>query len=113
MRNLVFKNLSSKDRSRKVLVSTESFDKSGIHTYISRHLICLIKEVTKEESPNKISPSLYILKERNNQTQKERFIFRLKGSIYTVVNGRLYLISFLHSFRIKLSILKEEPLKSS
>lgn len=113
MRNLVFKNLTSEDRTKKIIVSTETFDKSGIRTYISRHLICLIREITPDESLSQVSPSLYILKERNNQTQKERFIFRLKGSIYTVVNGHLYLISFLHSLRIKLTILKEESLKST
>jgi len=110
MRQIIFKNLTSPDKRKKVIVNEETFEKSGIRTHIIRHLICLIEEVSPQDKVSVPSPCLYVLKERNHQKQIERFIFRLKGSIYAVCGGNLYLISFLHSLKIHMNVLSTEPL---
>ncbi|MCM8783016.1 MAG: hypothetical protein NC909_01270 [Candidatus Omnitrophica bacterium] len=110
MRDIIFKNLTSPDHRKKIIVSEETFDKSGIRTHITRHLICLVKRINPEEKISPPLPYLYILKEKNHYRQTERFIFRLKGSIYTMAGETLYLIVFLHSLKIRMNVLNKQPL---
>jgi len=112
MRDIIFKNLTSQDRRKKVIVSDETFDKSGVRTHITRHLICLVKKIDPQDKITHPLPYLYILKERNHQKEMQRFIFRLKGSIYTISGGNLYLITFLHSLKINMNVLKKEHLET-
>lgn len=113
MRNIIFKNLTSSDRRKKIIVSDESFDKSGIHTHIQRHLICLVRKIYSEKEITQPLPHLYVLKETNTQKQTKKFILKLKGSIYTIVGNSLFLITFLHSLKIEMSILNTQPLDTS
>jgi hypothetical protein len=112
MRNIIFKNLTSQDKRRKIIVSDETFEKSGVRTHIIRHLICLIKKIDHQDKITQPLPYLYVLKERNHQDQIQRFVFRLKGSIYTILEGDLYLITFLHSLKINMNVLKNQHLET-
>ena len=105
MRDLLFKNLVSSDRRKRIISSSEVMDKSGIHNIIRRHFICMVKEVKNENDANQPSPHLYVLKERKTNELKQRFFCRMKGSVYALNHGKLYLVSFLHSLRIELSAL--------
>ncbi len=107
MRDLLFKNLTSTDRRKKVIVSNELFEQSGIRTRIIRHLICRVNAVKPDSETKRPAPYLYVIKERNNKEGKERFFFRLKGSIYTTCNNQLYLITFLHSLKINVKVLTQ------
>ncbi|MCM8791898.1 MAG: hypothetical protein NC826_01950 [Candidatus Omnitrophica bacterium] len=109
MRQIIFKNLTSPDRRKKIIVNNELFEKSGVRTSISRHLICLVRKVNPQEKIIQPVPYLYILKECNHQKQLERFIFRFKGSIYTISGDNLYLITFLHSLKIHMNVLNRQP----
>lgn len=102
MRDLLFKNLTSNDHSRKIISSSEVVDKQGVYSIIRRHFICMIKEVRNEDNLEKPLPYLYILKERNEKEQKERFFCKIKGSIYVMNKGKLFLIVFVHSLKIDL-----------
>ena len=101
MRDLLFKNLTSNDRKRKVIASSEITDKEGVRSIIRRHFICMVKEV-RDEKIDKPAPYLHVLKEHNSKEQKERFFCKIKGSICAVNQGRLFLIVFMHSLRIDL-----------
>jgi hypothetical protein len=103
------------DRRKRVIVSTEVAEKSGIRTQTARHFICLIKEVKKGENVTQPLPYLYVLKERNRREQRQRFFCRIKGSIYAVNNDRLFIIYFAHSLKINLkmvSAMKEQHFES-
>lgn len=102
MRDLLFKNLTSADRKKKIIVTTDTAEKSGVRTKIVRHLICLVKDIDPSQQIEQPLPYLYILKKRNSKQQTQRFLCRIKGSIYTMTNGKLYLINFAHSLNIKL-----------
>lgn len=102
MRDMVFKNLTSDDKKRKILVSSEVMDNEGTRSVIHRHFICLVREV-KEKKEINLKPSLYVLKEHNTREQKEKFACRIKGSMYAAHNGRLFLVVFLHSLKIILT----------
>jgi hypothetical protein len=106
MRNLLFKNLTSQDRRRKIISSTEIIDKQGVCSIIHRHFVCLVKEV-KENKTEKPLPYLYVLKEHNSREQKEKFFCKIKGSVYAISNGRLFLILFMHSLKIDLMAIPQ------
>jgi len=101
MRDLLFKNLTSENKKRRILSSSEIVDKQGIRSIIHRHFICLVKEI-KDKQISKPEPYLYVLKERNNKEQLEKFFYRVKGGIYAVHNGQLFLVLFMHSLKISL-----------
>lgn len=102
MRDLLFKNLTSDDRRKRVIVSSEVTDKQGVHSEVRRHFICLIKQV-KAKVPKQEARSVYVLKERNTKEERDRFACRIKGSMYAVSGNRLYYILFMHSLRITLT----------
>ena len=110
MRDLLFKNLTSDDRKRKILTSSEIMDKQGVRSIIHRHFICIVKEI-KDKQVSKPKPYLYVLKEHNNREQKEKFFCRIKGSIYAINNGRLFLILFMHSLKISLTPVPQDSFK--
>lgn len=110
MRDLLYKNLTSVDKKRKKISSSETLDKEGMRSIIHRHFICLVKEINnyKEKQP---APYACVLREYKNKEQSGRFFCKIKGSVYVVNCGRLYLILYLHSLRINLvHIAQNSPL---
>ncbi len=108
MRDLLFKNLTSPNKRRKIIASSEITDNAGVRSIVRRHFICLVKEINPERQNNqvnRIAPSVYVLKQENTKEQKKKFFCRIKGSVYAVNNGRVFLILFTHSLKINLTAL--------
>ncbi len=101
MRDLLFKNLTSLEKKRKIIASSEIADKQGVHSVIRRHFIYTIREIP-EQKVKESAPALFIIKEHNHKEQKERFFCKIKGNICATNKGRLYEISYLHTLNIKL-----------
>lgn len=101
MRDLLFKNLTSLEKKRKIIASSEIMDKQGIHSVIRRHFIYTVKQIHKQKTQEP-APALYIIKEHNHKEQKERFFCKIKGNICATNKGKLYEISYLHSLNIEL-----------
>ncbi|MFC1674667.1 hypothetical protein ACFL1K_02065 [Candidatus Omnitrophota bacterium] len=101
VRDLVFKNLTSRNRKRRVLASSEITDKQGVRSTIHRHFICIMKEVDAK-SMQKPQPCLYVLKKHSNKERKEKFFCRIKGGVLAVSNGKVFMIQFMHSLKISL-----------
>jgi len=108
MRELVFKNITSNDKNRKVIVSSELVDNKGVRSAITRHFICLVKEVKDQSQMQRPVPYLYVLKERNSKDHREKFLCRIKGSVYAVNKDRLFHIVFMHSLRICVTSITED-----
>lgn len=107
MRDLVFKNLSSKDRSRKILFAKEIINEDGIHTRIQKHLIYDVHELVEDYSKDKeVKSELFITKEKNTKLKTESFFIKMKSGMYANCNERLFIINFLQSLRIELSPAK-------
>ncbi len=111
MRDLIFKNLTSLNKQRRILASSEIVDKKGVRSIIHRHFVCIIKEVNpalacksgvKANQVSRPAPYLYVLRKQNSKDQEEKFFCRIKGSICAIINGRLFLIFFMHSLKISL-----------
>jgi hypothetical protein len=101
MRDLLFKHLTSTDRKKKVIASSEIADREGVRTIIRRHFVCLAREVKDACAPRPL-PYLYVLKAHNGKQHQERFFCRMKGSIYCMANGKIYLVLFMHSLKVEL-----------
>lgn len=107
MRDLLFKNLTSGDKKRRVISSSEVMDREGVRTTIHRHFVCIVKEVQQAQLKPPL-PYIYVLKDRNSRQQRERFFCRIKSSVYAVSNGKLFLILFMHSLKINLITITDE-----
>ena len=103
MRELLFKNLTSKDKSRRILYAKEITNEEGITTRIQKHLIYAIKETALDSQDKKIKPEIFILKEKNTKEKRESFFIKMKGGIYANCNNKLFAVSFLHSLKIESS----------
>ncbi|MFH1127819.1 MAG: hypothetical protein V1699_00200, partial [Candidatus Omnitrophota bacterium] len=100
MRDMVFKNLVSGQKKRRIISSSEISEDRGVRSTIHRHFVYVIKEIDKAKTLDKPLPYLYVLKTRNSKERKEKFFCRIKGSIYAQSNGRQLLILFMHSLKI-------------
>ena len=100
MRNLVFKNLTSQDRRKKIISSCETMDKEGMRTVVRRRFICKMFEI-KTKLKQKPLPQLYLYRVCNRAQQQESFSYRMKASLYLENQGRLFLVLFGHSLKIE------------
>lgn len=112
MRDLLYKNLTSSDRRRKKIASLEVVEQQGVRNTIRRHFIYLVKEVKGAQAQRPL-PSIHIIKERNTREQRESFSCRIKGSMYAVHKGKLYLILFVHSLKITLVAVPQGSCKEN
>lgn len=104
MRDLLFKNLTDLNKRRKIISSSEVVEKQGVHRAIHRHFVYIIKEINDDNDAQSL-PSVYILKEHNSRLHREKFLCKMKGSIYAYLSGRRYRIIFMHSLRINLTAM--------
>ena len=99
MRDLVFKNLTSSDRKKKIIYSCEVIRKRGMHTTIRRHFVCKVFEI-KDIFKEKPLAQVYISRNLNRIRHQKSFFCRMKASLYAKNKGRLFLILFGHSLKI-------------
>ena len=105
MRELLFKNITSKDKKRKLVSCLETRQEDGINTRILRHFICLVKE-SDTDLKYYSAPSLYVVKEQSCQRVQEKFYCRIKGGFYAVdEQGRNVVFLFLHTLKVVLTAL--------
>jgi len=101
MRELLYKNLTSLSKGRKIIAISEEAQKNGFLTRTSRRFIYVIKD-TPNLRASLTAPRFYILKIHDSKNKKERFIFKAKGNFYVVNNNQVRLVYFCHSFKIDL-----------
>ena len=99
MRDVVFKNLTSEDKRRRILASSEIFENDGTRSVIRRHFLYRIREIDALENEASL-PQVYIVKERNRREQKERFFCKIKGNVCVCGGKKIYRVTYIHSLRI-------------
>lgn len=102
MRELLFKNLTSLEKKRKVLSLSEVSNKDGFLTHVNRRFIYLVKEVSAMSNAVD-EPHFFILKDHNSKLNQEKFNFKIKGHFYVSCNQKIYLVNYCHSLHIRLS----------
>ncbi len=100
MRNLVYKNLTSAAKNRRIISTTEVANTQGVHSVIHRHFVYLVRQVAA--SGERVPPQVQVVKERNNRLQQERFYCKIKGAVFAERDGRMYKVAFIHSLHIML-----------
>ena len=103
MRDLVFKNLTSQDKRKRVLWASETINEDGILTKIHKYLIFIVKETKKEDVRPTAQPEIYVIKERNNREKIERFQIKMRGNVYCLSQDKYFFITFCHTLKIDLS----------
>lgn len=106
MRDLVFRNLTSFEKKRRIVASSEVIDNNGIHSVIHRHFMYMVREVSSGQMP-KIDPYVKVIKQRNSVTQQEHFFCKIKGSVYAMHQEKVFLVVYMHTLRIGLSTLPQ------
>lgn len=107
MRDLTFKNLTSSDKRKRIISSSETADEEGVHILIRRHFVCLVREI-EGTTVKKQDSSLSVIRIRNTREQRERFFSKFKGSICAVSKGKLFLISYIHSLVVDLEATHQD-----
>ena len=114
MREVVFKNLWSAQAHKKDILLKEVFERDGVVARTERRSFYFIKEVkhlTTDEELNKwvniqdskVSPAkrhFHIMKEHSDSYGTDKFICKILGTFYAVVDRDIYTIAFLHSFKV-------------
>ena len=99
MRDLVFKNLTSSDKSRRTVSSYEAIDKEGIYTTICRHFVYKVLDIT-EDFKEKPDPQIFVRRSCNHSMHCESVFYRMKASLYVRNKEKLYLVMFSRSLRV-------------
>jgi hypothetical protein len=108
MRDMMFKNLTSIDKKKRVLWASETINEDGILTKIHKYLIYIVKEVKKEEVCDTDKPEIYVIKCRNTRDKTEKFQIKMKGGIYCISKERCFFVNFCHTLKIDLCKAPEE-----
>lgn len=106
MRNLLFRNVTSDDKRRRILASSEFIEQKGVRSCVHRHLVCRIEEMSKAQDflPR---PTLSVVRKQDTRFKLEHFYCRIKGQMYLANNNQVFLVSFIHSLRIELSAIQK------
>lgn len=112
MRDLLFKDLTSSQKRRRIISASEIVDKQGVRSIVRRHFVYIIKEMSGEEA-HKPSPYLYVLKKRDSRQRTEDFFCRIKGSIIIENSQHKLLVIYMHSLKINLLAIPNHLVKHS
>lgn len=114
MREVVFKNLTSTESRKKDILLKEVFERDGVVARTERRSFYFIKNVNHLHSDEELQkwvgthgsvkePSkrhFHIMKEHNDLLGVDKFICKILGTFYAVIDKDIYTIAFLHSFKI-------------
>lgn len=106
MRDLVYKNITSSDKSRRIIATLEDYNRHGLHTKVVRHFICIVRRIKDATKYANEKPQIYVFKYLNNKTQEEKFLCRVRGSVCVKQGNNLFLVDFCHSVKIKVEAIE-------
>ncbi len=114
MREVVYKNLTSAQCGKKDVRLKEVFERDGVIAKTERRSFYFIKEVihlnsdselqtwvgSQNNSREPVKRHFHIMKEHSDALGTDKFICKILGLFYAVVDKDIYTIAFLHSFKI-------------
>ena len=123
MREVIFKNLTSVQSRKKDILLKEVFERDGVLARTERRSFYFIKDVIHLESDDelqkwvdlqgeqneKMKRHFHIMKEHNDALGIDKFICKILGTFYAVIDRDIYAVCFLHSFKI--SFVKNSLIK--
>lgn len=109
MKEIIYKNLTSRDNKTKVISATEIARKNNFLVETTRQTKYLIRDFLSLSAERNIStkkPEIYIRREINDANKK--FNWKIKGRILAKYNGKIYPIDYEHTFNTEIVILKKQ-----
>ena len=114
MREVVYKNLTSARSGKKDVLLKEVFERDGVTAKTERRSFYFIKELVHLNSDeelqawvgsqnNRSEPAkrhFHIMKEHSDTLGTDKFVCKILGLFYAVLERDIYTIAFLHSFKI-------------
>jgi hypothetical protein len=114
MREVVYRNMTSALSGKKDVLLKEVFERDGVTAKTERRSFYFIKEVVHLKSDeelqkwvgsqnNRAEPvkrHFHIMKEHSDALGTDKFVCKILGLFYAVVDRDIYTIAFLHSFKI-------------
>jgi len=114
MREVVYKNLTSVHCGKKDVRLKEVFERDGVTAKTERRSFYFIKEVvhlgsdeelqkwvgSQNNGSEPVKRHFHIMKEHSDAMGTDKFVCKILGLFYAVVDKDIYTIAFLHSFKI-------------
>ena len=107
-KQMLYKNLASLDRKRRVFSSCVVNKGQLYNAFTERKYIYLIRRVG-EQNPDDLKTHVFIRNERKDFEHNRRFSCILKGGFYVNSAEGLFFIRYAHSLTIRLQDLRENP----
>ncbi len=101
MREIAFKNITSKKKKRKIISLIEKAEKDQCFVHSYKTLVYIVSP-QKEKIRELSRPEYYVSKFYDSQTKEERFSLRVKGTSYVVQDSSFFRIDFCHSLKIEI-----------
>ena len=102
MRELLFKNLVSKDKKRTELLLSEHFEGEGIVQDIEKRTVYRVKEILEftdtsdlelflsQKNKENSTSRRFIIKSRTTRTATSKFIYKIIGEQFVVLNDKVF-----------------------
>lgn len=103
-REILFKNLSTNDRKRRVFSSCVVDENPNFVTTTERKYVYLIRKVLNKGKS--LAPQVHIKNERDSVSQEHKFNCLIKGGFYAANSQDLFHIRYAHSLEI---VIKSQP----
>lgn len=99
-REILFKNLSSLDRKRRVFSSSITNEGKDFVSTTQRKYVYLIKAV--DNHSDELATHVFVRNEKDTSKHVHKFNCLIKGGFYASNTESLYLIRYAHSLQITL-----------
>ncbi|MBI5124020.1 MAG: hypothetical protein HZA72_01215 [Candidatus Omnitrophica bacterium] len=114
MREVLYKNLTSPQARKKDILLKEVFERDGVTGKTERRSFYFIKDIihlssdeelqkwvnAQDNREEPVKKHFHIMKEHNDILGVDKFICKIFGIFYAVIDKDIYTIAFLHSFKV-------------
>ena len=116
MREIVFKNLTSKDPRKKDVLIKEVYEKNGVVARTERRCFYFVRKMVRFDTADDLQSwiesqgsveqdtgkrQFHILKEHNDDNGGgDKLVCKITGTFYAIFNNSVYTIAFLHYFKV-------------
>ena len=117
MREIIFKNLTTRNHRRRDLWIQERLDENGYHTEVEKRCVFLVKNHRHLSNPGAVERwvsdhlndphcrlrNLTVIKTENTRTGEKHFSFKAIGSFYAVLDEEVFSIGFVQTYEVDIA----------
>ncbi len=119
MREIVYKNLTGKDKNRQDLSVRELVSKDGVLARIERRCSYFVRNKVYIEDPNDLDSlrflkktngawkrkHFHVLRRHNTFTGEDTLICKVASTFYAIVGHYVFCIAFVNQFKMELAVV--------